>query len=170
MRTRTLSQIAPLALLAALFAAPAMAQTAPSGAAPDPAVEVPPAAVEVPESVRLLVDAIDVPLTPQNVALVGLTETQAVALAVDVEQKRYTRIRAVGALAILGGDRARQVVELLATADPDAQVRAQAVVSLARVWGPDDREAVVEFLVERLTDAPEPVADAIIRELARLYR
>lgn len=129
-----------------------------------------PEAVALPPQARMLVDAIDIPLTPEHVARAGLTESMAAALAADTAGKRYTRVRAVGALGIFGTDSARRLIELLATADADEQVRVQAVISLARIWGTDDREAVVGFLTERLGDAPAVVDDAIARELSRLYR
>lgn len=128
-----------------------------------------PAAVAIPARARMLVDAIDIVLTPQTVAQAGLTESMAAALAAHTAEKRYTRVRAVGALGVFGTDSARRLIELLATADADEQVRVQAVVSLARIWGADDREAVIEFLTDRLGDAPPAVDDAIARELARLY-
>jgi len=158
-----------LALLVALFALPlaAHAQTAPeAGAAPDIASDAP----TLTPDARMLVDAIDIPLTPATVARAGLTESMAAALALETTGKRYTRVRAVGALGVLGTDSARRLIELLATADADEQVRVQAVISVSRIWGADDRDAVTGFLNDRLGDASPVVADAIARELVRLYR
>lgn len=124
----------------------------------------------VPPTVRMLIDAIDIPLTPEALARVGVTEAHATALAADPAAKRYTRVRAVAALGVLGTDSARRLVELMATADADPQVRIQAVVSLSRIWGADDRAEVARFLTERLDDAPPRVDEAITRELARLHR
>ena len=129
-----------------------------------------PGVVALPPRVRMLVDAIDIPLTPEAVARAGLTESMAAALAADTAGKRYTRVRAVGALGVIGTDSARQLIELLARADADEQVRVQAVISLARIWGGDDREAVTGFLTTLLgEDAPPVVDDAVARELSRLY-
>ncbi len=159
-----------LALCALLTPAFASAQVAPGhdhGAVADAPS---PDAVAIPPKARMLVDAIDIPLTPAAVAYAGLTESMATALAADTASKRYTRVRAVGALGIIGTDSARRLIELLATADGDAQVRVQAVISLSRIWGADDREAVVAFLTGLLGDAPPAVDDAIARELSHLYR
>lgn len=157
---KTLSTLLALTLLAPLGAS---AQVAPDPGAADAVVAVPPGAL-------LLVDAIDIPLTPESVARAGLTEAHAVALATDVSARRYTRVRAVGALGVLGTVTARALIERLAVVDGDAFVRAQALVSLARVWGPSDREAVEGFLTERIDDPSPAVTDAIARELGRLYR
>lgn len=119
---------------------------------------------------RLLIDAIDIPLTPETIERAGVTEALAAALAADPTAKRYTRVRAVGALGVIGTDSARRLIELMARGDADPQVQVQAVVSLSRIWGVDDRVEVVRFLTERLGDAPAPVDDAIARELDRLHR
>lgn len=162
-----------LALCALLVPAFAAAQVVPDdhahGVVTDGASTAP-GAVAIPPQARMLVDAIDIPLTPQAVAQAGLTASMATALAADTAGKRYTRVRAVGALGIIGGDDARRLIELLATADGDEQVRIQAVVSLSRIWGADDRESVAAFLTGLLGDAPAAVDDAIARELSHLYR
>lgn len=122
-----------------------------------------------PRNAELLLAAIDIPLTPETVARAALTEQHAARVATDVKQPRYPRVRAVGALGVIGTDSARRLIETLAVADRDEQVRVQAVISLARIWGQDDREAVGGFLVDRLVDAPPVVSDAIFDALERLY-
>lgn len=119
---------------------------------------------------ELLLRAIDIPLTPDTIEHAGLTEAVAARIALDLKQKRYTRVRAIGALGVFGSDLGRRLIESAAVADPDEQVRVQAVISLARVWGPADRPTVSAFLVDRLGDESTAVGDAVLRELERLYQ
>lgn len=160
-----------LAATLALLAGTATAQVAPADEAhakfvTDGQSNVPGATANA----RLLIDAIDVPLTPETLEMAGVTEAEVAALAADPSARRYTRVRAVGALGVIGTDSARRLIELMAVGDADPQVRVQAVVSLSRIWGVDDRVEVIRFLTERLGDAPVQVDDAIVRELDRLHR
>lgn len=163
-----MTSIALLALLAPVASAQVAPEAAPAAVADGPSTAPAPAAI--PPRAMMLVDAIDIPLTPETVAAAGLSEAHAAALAADPDGRRYTRVRAVGALGVLGTPSARELVERLAVTDADELVRAQALVSLSRVWGRSDREAVVDFLTARLDDASPAVSDAIARELSRLYR
>lgn len=140
-----------------LLAGPASAQTAPAEASP------------LTPQADLLLRAIDIPLTPETIARAGLTPAEAMAVVADGEASRYARVRAVGALGVFGTLEARRVIERLAVADPDEQVRVQAVISLARVFGPDDRAAVAGFLVDRLELATPAVDRVVLKELERLY-
>lgn len=128
-----------------------------------------PAFPKDPRNAELLLYAIDIPLTPDTVARAALTEQHAARIATDVKRPRYPRVRAIGALGVIGTDSARRLIETLAVTDDDEQVRVQAVISLARIWGHDDREIVGSFLVDRLGDATPALSDAIFGELERLY-
>lgn len=149
--------------LTALLALAAPALTAPALASPGEHGDAAPHA-------ELLLRAIDIPLTPDTIEHAGLTEAVAARVALDLKQKRYTRVRAIGALGVFGSDLGRRLIESAAVADPDEQVRVQAVISLARVWGPADRPTVSAFLVDRLGDDSNAVGDAVLRELERLYQ
>jgi hypothetical protein len=166
------------ALITLLLAAPAAADPFEHAAHPDAhaaaahASEHPAAdsAATDPRAAEMLLLAIDIPLTPETIERAGLTEAQAARVALDVKQSRYARVRALGALGVFGTDLGRRLIEAAAVADPDEQLRVQAVISLARVWGPDDRPTIGAFLVERLADDSTAVGDAVLRELERLYR
>lgn len=146
-----------------LLALASLALTAPALASPGEHGDAAPHA-------ELLLRAIDIPLTPDTIEHAGLTEAVAARVALDLKQKRYTRVRALGALGVFGSDLGRRLIESAAVADPDEQVRVQAVISLARVWGPADRPTVSAFLVDRLADESAAVGDAVLRELERLYQ
>lgn len=145
---------AAIAATALLLASPALAQTTPNVSA----------------RADLLLRAIDIPLTPETIRQAGLTPADAMAVIDDDQATRYARVRAVGALGVFGTPEARRTIERLAVADPDEQVRVQALISLARVFGPDDRDAIGGFLVDRLEVATPAVDRVVIKELARLYR
>lgn len=175
--TRTRPRLLLLPGLLALLAAPAAADPGPHAAAhpaahPDARAAAHPDAHPAtdPRAAEMLLLAIDIPLTPETIERAGLTEAQAARVALDVKQSRYARVRALGALGVFGTDLGRRLIEAAAVADPDEQLRVQAVISLARVWGPDDRPTVGAFLVERLADDSTAVGDAVLRELERLYR
>lgn len=149
--TRT-TALTALALLAAL-----------SG----PAVAAPPA--PTPEA-EMLLGAIDVMITPATLKQAGITEAWATAVVDDIKARRYLRARAIGALAIIGTDSARARIERAASADHDLEIRIQAVISLARAFGPADEERVNGFLKGLAPEAPEALRDVLHRELTRLEK
>ncbi|MCA9537813.1 MAG: hypothetical protein KC620_02930 [Myxococcales bacterium] len=122
-----------------------------------------------PPSAELLLRAIDIPLTPERLEAAGLDEDFAAAALADAARDRYARVRALGALAVHGSPHARQLIEAAALADADEAVRAQALISLARAFGPDDRAAVTSFLIDRLPLATAAEVELIDRELRRLH-
>ena len=150
--------VAKVAILVALtvavagptFAAPA----GPAAPRPDPAA--------------MLLGAIDVVMTPATLAASGVTEAYANRVLQDPEAGPYLRVRAAGALGILGTDTARQTLERLAEKGTGEPLRIQAVVSLARVWGPRDEAKVGSFLRRISVDAAPPLAETISAELGRL--
>jgi len=134
-----------------------LALAAPAGAEPP-----------APRTAATLLGAIDVPLTPEAMARAGVTEAFATETLGRATARRYLRQRAVSALGLLGTDTARRIVERTARKDADVQVRVQAVISLARAFGPTDRAAVATTLRELSGDAPAPVVKAARAELERL--
>ncbi len=146
-------------LCAALLAAPAWAQTAP-GAAPD--------AVVVAPSAELLLGAIDVPLTDAGLARAGVTEPVALAVAADGQRRRYLRARAVAATARFRTPQGRALLERLAAHDADHEIRIQAIISLARAFGPADPAGVGAALDALAPGAPDAVRALLDAERARL--
>lgn len=135
------------------------------GLAAAPAVAAPPAPTK---SAELLLGAIDVLLTPENIQKAGLTEAWATAVVDDAGARRYLRARAVGALALMQTPTARARIEHAALADADDEIRIQAVISLARAFGPADREQVTRFLRGAAESGPPALRTIVHGELARL--
>ncbi len=131
------------------------------------ALAAPAMAADAAPTAELLLGAIDVPLTPEALAAAGVDEARATAVARDPARRRYLRVRAAGALGVLGTDGARRTLEALAAEDPDVEVRIQAVTALARVWAPRD-PAVAERLRALHAGAPRALGDVLAAELARL--
>jgi len=129
---------------------------------------IPPTTAAADSVAEVVIAAIDIRLTPETVVESGITITLAQELALDPEATPYVRARAVSALAALGGEAARQVIEVVAVMDPHHMVRAQAYVSLARAFGPWDRAGVSGFLMEGLAGAEGVVTRRIRVELQRL--
>ncbi len=146
-------------LLATALAAPALAQTAP-GTAPE--------AVVVTPSAELLLGAIDVPLTDEGLARAGVTEDVAAAVASDGQRRRYLRARAVAATARFRSAEGRALLERLAAQDADHEIRIQAIISLARAFGPADPAGVGATLDALRSDAPDAVRPLLESERARL--
>jgi hypothetical protein len=119
------------------------------------------------DGAAVLLGAIDVPLTPETLAAAGLDEARATAVARDATARRYLRVRAAGALGVLGTDGARRTLEALAAEDADVEVRIQAVTALARVWAPRD-PAVAERLRALRTNAPRALDGVLAAELRKL--
>lgn len=120
-------------------------------------------------SADVLLKAIDIPLTAENVKQAGLTEKQALAALDDPKSRRYTRMRALSALAFLPSDTARAAIERIAKADADEVVQEQAIITLARAFGPKDPKTVrgfLEFIAKQELTAR--VADRITAELKTL--
>lgn len=82
-----------------------------------------------------LLDTIDVFLTPTNMKAVGIDASYAERTLLDRQNKRYRRVRALGALTTLAPARAFELLPRLAIEDQDREVRAQSVIHLARVFG-----------------------------------
>ena len=154
-----------LVVLLALAAAagPAVAQTDPR----QPAAQVAP--TRLPAAAVLLLGAIDVPLTEQGMARAGLTEPVAAAVLSDSSRSRYLRARAVAAVARFRSPAGRALLERVAATDPDDELRIQAVISLARAFGPTDRPGVSAHLEALAHTAPGPVRGVIGNELTRLH-
>ena len=142
-------------VLTLLLAAPAMAQT--------------PAKVEapVPATAKILLEAIDIFLTPQMMDKAGLTEAYAQAVVAS-DARRYIRARAISALAMFATPSARATLEEAAYRDADPEIRIQAVMSLSRAFGPTDKIGVRAVLRTVAQDAPETLRRVIVREQARL--
>ena len=81
-----------------------------------------------------LLDTIDVFLTVDNMKTVGLTAEHAERVLIDIKQRRYRRVRALGALSILNPTRAQTLLPELLVKDTDSEVRAQAAIHLVRVF------------------------------------
>lgn len=120
--------------------------------------------------VDLLLNAIDVLLSPMAIAEVGLTEDYAVALATDSMQRRYLRVRATGALAMFGSARARTVLLALARTDTDVEVRIQAVTSLVYWFAEDAPGQLTADLVAIADHAPPMLRQFVLRQVRRLPR
>ena len=95
-----------------------------------------------------LLDAIDVFLSPQNMKAAGLSAERAEELLRDLKQRRYRRVRALGALSILAPERALQLLPQLLLEDQDSELRAQSAIHLARVFY-RDHPAQVQGALER---------------------
>jgi len=117
---------------------------------------------------EVVIAAIDIRLTPETVVESGITVALAQRLAFDPNAKPYVRARAVSALAALGTDHARQILEIVAVMDAHEGVRAQAYVGLSRAFGPWDRAGVSSFLMEGLALDEGTVTRRIQAELRRL--
>ena len=117
---------------------------------------------------ELLLGAIDVLLTAENMAAVGLDEARLLRVARDQTRRRYLRVRAVGGLGILGTAEGRRLTSTLAATDPDVEVRIQAVLSLARGFGRADPDGVARELRRLASEAPPAVGAMAQAELRRL--
>lgn len=153
---------------------PAMAAAAPaSGLAPTPTPTPASTPLDAPApqtQAELLLLAIDVPLTPLLIQRVGLTEAIATAHLKDRTALRYMRLRSASALPFFGTPTARatltaQAASTLAGPDDDEQVRIQAVVSLARGFGPQDVNGVLATLHTLAVGAPARLAQTINDEM-----
>lgn len=119
---------------------------------------------------EMLLGAIDIFLTPENIKKAGLTEAQAVTVLEDAQRKRYLRVRAVNALNLFATPTARVAIERAALQSDDYEVRRQAVVSLARGFGPGDKAGVTDALKRISQDAPVQLRSVIADEVARLHK
>ena len=117
---------------------------------------------------EVVLAAIDIRLTPETVVDAGITVSMAEAHALDPSASPYLRARAVSALAALGNEAARHIIEVVAQIDTHRLVRAQAYTSLARVFGPWDRATVDAFLIRALAAEEDAVTQRIRTELRRL--
>lgn len=116
----------------------------------------------------VLLDTIDVYLTEANMAAVGLNAAYAEQLLLDGAQRRYRRIRAMGALTILAPERAFEVLPQRLKADEDKEIRIQAAIHLNRAFGLT-REVEVRRIFEEITRRGELKLNRIISgELRRL--
>ena len=114
----------------------------------------------------LLLGAIDVVLSPMNIAAVDLTEDHAVEVATDANNRRYLRVRATGALGIFGSARAHATLLDLARHDTDVEVRVQAVISLVRWFAEPAPGALFADMRALAEDAPPTLRRVIERQLA----
>jgi len=119
----------------------------------------------------LLLDAIDVWVTPELVARAGLTAEHAERVLLNRSERRYRRIRAMAALCITSPERALEVLPELMRSAPDAELRVQAVIHLTRAFGEERRAQVEGLLREALnTHKDAKVRAMITRELERSAR
>jgi hypothetical protein len=95
-----------------------------------------------------LLDTIDVFLTPSNMKEVGIDASYAERALLDRHNKRYRRVRALGALSILAPARAFELLPKLAIEDQDSEVRAQSVIHLVRVFGVRQSGSVRSILAD----------------------
>lgn len=152
-------------LISGALAAPASAQIKPPTAAPASAS----AAQEA--KALLALSAFDVQLTPDLIAAVGLTEALAIRVAQDSAAPRYQRIRAIGALGLMGSAGAREIVRALARTANDEEVKIQAIISLSRGFA-RTAPAQLRLDLRALKAAPSghslKVSKRLTRELSRL--
>ena len=120
------------------------------------------------EQARLLLGAIDIFLTAENIAQAGLTEAFAQATLRNTTSKRYLRMRSLGALGLIGTQTARAALRNTARRDPDPYVQRQAVNTLAFSWGATHPASVTTLLLEIRENAPPLVSEEIRTQLERL--
>ncbi|MBU0550865.1 hypothetical protein KKF91_05035 [Myxococcota bacterium] len=118
---------------------------------------------------NLLLDTIDVYLTEANMASVGLDAAYAERILLDEAQRRYRRVRALGALAILAPDRAFEVLAARLRVDPDPEVRIQAAIHLNRVFAtqrePEIRQLFEAVKAQGATPKLRAIMDGELRRL-----
>ncbi|MGK0358198.1 MAG: hypothetical protein ACI9U2_000481 [Bradymonadia bacterium] len=129
-----------------------------------------PATPDATARVDLLLNSIDVLLSPMAIAQVGLTEDYAVAVATDSTRRRYLRVRATGALAMFGSARGRSVLLELARDDTDVEVRIQAVTSLVYWFAEDAPGQLAAALVAIADHAPPMLRKLVMRRVRQLPR
>lgn len=121
-----------------------------------------------PARVDMLLDAIDIVISPMRIVEAGLTEEYAIAMAVDANQRRYRRVRATGALGIFGSARAHAVLLDLARGDTDVEVRIQAVTSLVYAFKEAAPGGLAAELLAIAEDAPPALRRTILRQARAL--
>lgn len=132
------------------------------------AVAAPKALTSAPAKAELVLRAVDIHLTPDVITRAGVTEQMAKALLEAPEAGPYDRVRAVSALAFFQTDTAYDLLAAQARSASEHQVRVQAVISLARAFGPADPQKVDATLAALPADAR--LARVIAEERARLAR
>lgn len=93
-----------------------------------------------------LLDAIDVWLTPEALKRASLTPELVEPIARDASQRRYRRVRAMGALTLLSPERAFALLPQLLAHDSDREVRIQAAILLARTFGERAKPTLLKAL------------------------
>jgi len=129
--------LAPVALLLALVATPDPAQ---------------PAREDVRDQVRALLGAIDRPVSPETFRALGPGAEDALADFARGDDHPMRRVRALDALAGLGGPRAEAVHREVAGSAAPSTVRTTAVRGLGRLAGPGRAVGELSTYLERDRD------------------
>ena len=133
-----------------------------------PAMAAPEALTHGPERAELVLRAMDIPLTPDVVARAGITERVAIELLKAPGARPYDRVRAISALAFFQTTTAYDTIVDQARTAEAPQLRTQAVITLARAFGPADPQKVDAVLAALPADTK--LAKVIAQERARLIR
>ncbi|MDY0061263.1 MAG: hypothetical protein RBU45_15750 [Myxococcota bacterium] len=119
----------------------------------------------------------DRPITPELATLLATQlggdeelGRQLRQVAADPAQRRYLRVRATGALALLPTPDNREALQQLLQGADDPEVRVQAVVALGSGWYARDRQGVTVWLQQLTRTGELAVAQAARRTLDRLQQ
>ena len=125
-------------------------------------------ASELSKTQRILLSAIDMPLTRHIVERVGLNAEDLMAVIDQPEERLYLRGRAIAALAMLRPPGIQYTLEAICRGPYPVPLKQQAVISLARSTPTDNRPNISERLLSLLSRTEGHLASTIARELSRL--
>ncbi|MFN3202204.1 MAG: hypothetical protein ACE366_27620 [Bradymonadia bacterium] len=115
---------------------------------------------------ELVLRSMDTPLTADVIAKAGITEQLAIKLLQAPEARPYDRVRAVSALAFFPTDTAFSAVAEQIRLGATESIKIQAVITLARAFGPQRSDAVKSILSALPTTGK--LGEHVARERARL--
>jgi len=111
--------------------------------------------------IRLLVGAIDIPLTVENVRRCGVHLDDLMSLVDHPDASLYVRGRAVSALALLDHADREMALKVIALSNQFDVIRDQSVRSLLALYRSEGRQVELGFMIELLTTAGPRMARTI---------
>ena len=116
---------------------------------------------------KMLVKAIDTPLSLKSLQMCSATIDDLLAMVYDQTEGLYTRGRAVSALAYLPDARSEAALRSIAVSDIMDPIRDQSMRSLLALYRSEDRQIEQSFLIELLPRAGPRLTQTIHIHLSR---
>ena len=123
---------------------------------------------ELSQKQRLLLTAIDIPLTRHIVERVALDAEALMAVIDQPEERLYVRGRAIAALAMIHPPGIQETLDAICRGPYPIPLKQQAAISLARSSTRDASVNISERLLSLLSQADGQVASTIAQEISRL--